>query len=107
MGQGLHSVPLCSKMRRFASALLTCSYAVTKTCNHESLGQAFMQHCGSGVAKPKFGKLRCGVQRDVVLGPKFSGTVFEIISNPLLGEPVVCTPDSRGFRHFRGFRDFD
>ena len=26
------------------------------------------------------------------------------ISKP--GEPVVCTLDSRGFRHFRGFRDF-
>ena len=28
------------------------------------------------------------------------------ISNPLFGEPVVCTPDSRGFRHFRGFHTF-
>ena len=26
--------------------------------------------------------------------------------NPWFGEPVVCTLDSRGFRHFRGFRDF-
>ena len=26
--------------------------------------------------------------------------------NLWFGEPVVCTLDSRGFRHFRGFRDF-
>ena len=26
--------------------------------------------------------------------------------NPWFGKPVVCTLDSRGFRHFRGFRDF-
>ena len=25
---------------------------------------------------------------------------------PWFGEPVVCTLDSRGFRHFRGFREF-
>ena len=24
---------------------------------------------------------------------------------PLFGEPMVCSPDFRGFRHFRGFRD--
>ena len=27
------------------------------------------------------------------------------ILNPLFGEPVVCTPDSFGFRDFRGFRE--
>ena len=29
-----------------------------------------------------------------------------VFLNPWFGEPVVCTLDSRGFRHFRGFRDF-
>ena len=29
--------------------------------------------------------------------------VNRVFLNPLFGEPVVCTPDSRGFRHFRGF----
>ena len=29
-----------------------------------------------------------------------------VFVNPLFGEPVVCTPDSCGFRHVRGFRDF-
>ena len=28
-----------------------------------------------------------------------------VFLNPWFGEPVVCTLDSRGFRHFRGFRD--
>ena len=28
-----------------------------------------------------------------------------VFLNPLFGEPVVCTPDSCGFRHFWGFRD--
>ena len=31
---------------------------------------------------------------------------FRVFLNPWFGEPVVCTLDSRGFRHFRGFRDF-
>ena len=30
---------------------------------------------------------------------------FSVLS-PWFGEPVACTLDSRGFRHFRGFRDF-
>ena len=34
---------------------------------------------------------------------KAFGRVF---SNPLFGEPVVCTLDSLGFRHCRGMRDF-
>ena len=29
-----------------------------------------------------------------------------VFLHPWFGEPVVCTLDSRGFRHFRGFRDF-
>ena len=29
-----------------------------------------------------------------------------VFLNPWFGEPVVCTPDSRGFRNLRGFRDF-
>ena len=29
-----------------------------------------------------------------------------VFLNPWFGEPVVCTLDSHGFRHFRGFRDF-
>ena len=29
-----------------------------------------------------------------------------VFLNPWFGEPVVCTLDSRAFRHFRGFRDF-
>ena len=29
-----------------------------------------------------------------------------VFLNPLFGEPIVCTPDSHGFHHFRGFRDF-
>ena len=29
-----------------------------------------------------------------------------VFLNPWFGEPMVCTLDSRGFRHFRGFRDF-
>ena len=31
---------------------------------------------------------------------------YRAFLNPWFGEPVVCTLDSRGFRHFRGFRDF-
>ena len=31
---------------------------------------------------------------------------FRVFLNPWFGEPVVCTLDSRGFRHFRDFRDF-
>ena len=31
---------------------------------------------------------------------------FRAFLNPLFGEPVLCTPDSRGVCHFRGFRDF-
>ena len=31
---------------------------------------------------------------------------IRVFLNPWFGEPVVCTLDSRGFRHFRGFRDF-
>ena len=27
-----------------------------------------------------------------------------VFPNPLFGEPVVCTPDSLGFRQFRDFR---
>ena len=27
------------------------------------------------------------------------------ISKSVVGEPMVCTPDSHGFRHFCGFRD--
>ena len=34
---------------------------------------------------------------------EFSDRVF---LSPWFGEPVVCTADSRGLRHFRGFRDF-
>ena len=30
---------------------------------------------------------------------------FRAFLNLWFGEPVVCTLDSRGFRHFRGFRD--
>ena len=36
----------------------------------------------------------------------FLRTPFPRLLNPWFGEPVVCTLDSRGFRHFRGFRDF-
>ena len=32
--------------------------------------------------------------------------ILRVFPNPLFGEPVVSTPDSRGFRHFHGFRDF-
>ena len=32
--------------------------------------------------------------------------IFRVFLNPSFGELVVCTLDSRGFRHFRGFRDF-
>ena len=32
--------------------------------------------------------------------------MIRVFLNPWFGEPVVCTLDSRGFRHFRGFRDF-
>ena len=32
--------------------------------------------------------------------------VSRVFLNPWFGEPMVCTTDSRGFRHFRGFRDF-
>ena len=28
------------------------------------------------------------------------------ISKPVVWGPIVCTLDSHGFRHFRGFRDF-
>ena len=36
----------------------------------------------------------------------FFGAETRVFLNPWFGEPVVCTLDSRGFRHFRGFRDF-
>ena len=32
--------------------------------------------------------------------------ISRVFLNPWFGEPMVCTLDSRGFRHFRGFRDF-
>ena len=28
--------------------------------------------------------------------------LFRVFLNPLFGEPLVCTPDSRGFRHVKG-----
>ena len=31
---------------------------------------------------------------------------IRVFLNPWFGEPVVCTLSSRGFRHFRGSRDF-
>ena len=33
-------------------------------------------------------------------------TLFRIFLNLCFGEPMFCTLDSRGFRHFRAFRDF-
>ena len=36
----------------------------------------------------------------------FGSFLIRVFLNPWFGEPVVCTLDSRGFRHFRGFRDF-
>ena len=32
--------------------------------------------------------------------------MYRVFLNPLFGESVVYTPDSRGFHHLRGFRDF-
>ena len=40
------------------------------------------------------------------LGGAFPIYPSRVFQNPLSGEPVVCTPHSRGFRHFRGCRDF-
>ena len=40
------------------------------------------------------------------LGAQSRGNKNRVFLNPWFGEPVVCTLDSRGFRHFRGFRDF-
>ena len=46
-------------------------------------------------------KLRKGVG-----GPRIVSPFSRVFLNPWFGEPVVCTLDSRGFRHCRGFRDF-
>ena len=39
--------------------------------------------------------------------PTLGGDLFfRVFLNLWFGEPVVCTLNSRGFRHSRGFRDF-
>ena len=49
-------------------------------------------------------KARSEVTRCLVLNSV--GLNGQVFLNLLFAEPMVCTPDSRGFRHFRGSRDF-
>ena len=51
---------------------------------------------------------QCQLQGLLLTSFTFSAcsAIGRVLLNLGFGEPRFCTPDTRGFRHFRGFRDF-
>ena len=93
---GLENFSKCTKLRRMGRR--SRSLSTRTSLSLSALPPPFL-----------FLRFFCHGASARLLLPAFSWCLClknRVFLNPWLGEPMVCTLDSRGFRHFRGFRDF-